>query len=129
MPPKKVLVVDDNNDTRIICRELLTHYGYFVIEACDGASAVDAAFSHLPDLILLDFIMPRGGGLETVKELRSHDGLRHTVIVLYTAAATHAQELHAVEGVQRVLFKPLEATQLIRAVRELIGESERELLP
>lgn len=129
MPPKTVLVVDDHSDTRFICRELLTHFGYNVIEACDGAEAVDAAFTHIPDLILLDFRMPRGDGLETVKHLRSHAVLNDTAIVLYTAAATHSIELHAVEGVQRVLFKPLGAVQLVRAIRELIGEPDDRASP
>ena len=123
MAPKKILVVDDHIDTRIICRELLTHYGYEVCEAAGSQEAIDCAFTELPDLILLDFLMPDSDGLETLRQLRAHSALDHTAIVLYTAAATEAAALRAVDGIQGVLFKPADAKQLLDTVRGLIGEA------
>ena len=123
MAPKKVLIVDDHLDTRVICRELFTHFGYVVFEAADGTEALDVAKSRVPDLILLDFLMPRGDGLEVLRTLRAHAPLSKTAIVLYTAAATEAEKLLSTEGVQRVVFKPSQASDLLRVVSELIGEA------
>ena len=124
MPPKKVLVVDDHGDTRDICNHLLTHFGYKVVLAEDGEGALRAALSEVPDLILLDFLMPHGDGVATLREMQQHEPLRAVPVVLYTAAATRAEELYAVEGLRRVLFKPIEARELLAVVRELIGEAE-----
>jgi CheY-like chemotaxis protein len=77
----------------------------------------------VPDLVLLDFLMPHVDGLQTLKNLRATEGMHQTPIVLYTAAATEAQQLMATEGVQAVLFKPLPATDLLKAVRDLIGDA------
>jgi len=127
--PKKVLIVDDHADTRIICHELLNHFGYTVIEASNGIEAVDLAFTHLPDLILLDFLMPESDGAETLKRLRSHNSLAQTAIVFFTAAATHATQLNSLQGIQGLILKPIEAEQLLGCVRGLIGEPEAERLP
>ncbi|HUP89209.1 MAG TPA: response regulator [Longimicrobiales bacterium] len=124
MSPKTVLVVDDHGDTREICNHLLTHFGYEVMLAVDGQDAVRVALGKVPDLILLDFLMPHGDGVSTLREMQGHDSLKAVPIVLYTAAATRAEELHAVEGLRRVLFKPVEVRELLAVVRELIGESE-----
>ncbi|HUP89648.1 MAG TPA: response regulator [Longimicrobiales bacterium] len=124
MPPKKILVVDDHLDTRFICRELLTHFGYEVSEAIDGVQAYDVAVENPPHLILLDFLMPNSDGQQTLEKLRAHDGLKNTRIVLYTAAATQMEALRKLTGVERVLLKPLESRHLLQVVRELIGPAE-----
>lgn len=127
MSPKKILVVDDHIDTRFICRELLTHFGYEVSEAVDGVQAYDVATENPPHLILLDFLMPNADGQQTLERLRAHDGLKDTRIVLYTAAATEMESLRKLKGVDRVLLKPLETRHLLQVVREIIGPAE--LLP
>lgn len=124
MPLKKVLVVDDHSDTREICKQLLTHFGYEVLLACDGVEAVDVAVANKPDMVLLDFLMPHRSGVETLQQFRKRDDLRDTPVVFFTAAATHAQELSEIEGVDRVLLKPIEARGVLEVVRDLIGEGE-----
>jgi CheY-like chemotaxis protein len=123
---KTVLIVDDHSDTRIIVRELLTHFGYRVREAVNGAEAMVES-ANGPDLILLDFLMPDRDGLEVLADLRARPATATTPIVVYTAAASHADELHAHPLVSRVLLKPLEARFLLAAVRELIGPGAPEL--
>ena len=118
---KRVLIVDDHSDTRVICRELLTHYGYLVEEAEDGASALLASAANRPDLVLLDFLMPERDGLQVLTELRSRTETALTPVVLYTAAAARLAELSAHPQVTRVLLKPTEAAELVAVVQELIG--------
>ena len=117
---RKILVVDDHVDTRVICRELFTHFGYEVLEAADGISAVDVAFTHLPDVILMDFLMPGENGGEVVRQLRAHGALANTRIILYTAAATEVARLQQLEGVDFVLLKPLEARLLVQSVERVL---------
>ena len=126
MSVKKILVADDHTDTRIICRELLTHYGYVVLEAEDGQQAVKQSMEHAPDLVLLDFLMPNSDARETLEQLRGQERMRDTAIVIYTAAATHAVQLHALPGVQQVLYKPVEASRLLKVVRDLFGDPEAD---
>lgn len=123
---KTVLIVDDHLDTRIICRELLAYFGYSVQEARNAEEALVQAEA-VPDLILLDFLMPDRDGLSVLADLRSREALAGTPIVVYTAAASHADELRAHPLVTRVLLKPLEARVLLDAVNELIGPAEPPL--
>lgn len=122
--PKTVLIVDDHSDTRIICRELLTHYGFVAREAQSGAEALAMAQAACPDLILLDFLMPEQDGLQVLAQLRQLPETAETPIVLYTAAAARVDEIAAHPLVTRVLVKPLEAKRLLNAVYDLIGTPE-----
>lgn len=126
MPPKKILIVDDHADSRIICRDLLGHYGYDVVEAEDGDEAVEVSRTHLPDLVLLDFLMPRSDGRETLDRLRAEAHMHGKSIVLYTAAAVQLAQLDEIKGVDRVLLKPVEARSLLRVVEDLIGPAIAE---
>src|SRR5688572_25223988 len=100
---KRVLIVDDHSDTRTICRELLTHFGYAVEEAENGAAALETVRTSVPDLVLLDFLMPERDGLEVLTELRSRPETATMPVVLYTAAATRLAELYDHPHVTRVL--------------------------
>ncbi len=68
---KKVLVVDDEKDLREAIETALTYEGFEVITADNGEKAVSLAESEEPDLILLDILMPKKNGIETLREIRS----------------------------------------------------------
>ena len=128
MAPKTVLVVDDHEDSRQICNHLLTHFGYRVLLAGTSAEATSLAVAHEPHLILMDFRLPDGDGVETLRQLREHESLAATKFVLYTAAATEATSFeHA--AVDMVLFKPVETRRLLEVVQQMIGNSDLEPLP
>lgn len=127
--PKTVLIVDDHSDTRIICRELLTHFGYRAIEASNGEEALAMARQYRPDMVLLDFLMPERDGLEVLNDLRSAAETAGIPIVLFTAAASRLEELTSRPGVAQVLVKPLEAARLLRTVAEVIGAAEMPATP
>ena len=122
--PKTILIVDDHSDTRIICRELLTHYGFRAIEAQGGAEALALVDAEQPDLILLDFLMPEQDGLQVLTHLRAKPAMAEKPVVLYTAAAARVDEIAAHPLVTRVLLKPVEAKRLLNAVYDLIGMPE-----
>ena len=80
-----ILVVDDNPDVRLALSTLLEDEGYEVSEASDGDLGLDAARERKPDLILLDLMMPRMDGFETLKELKKDENLANIPVVVLTA--------------------------------------------
>ena len=67
--PPRILIVDDNETNRDILRTRLGRLGYELMEAVDGEEAMAAAREHLPDLILLDVMMPKVDGVEACRQL------------------------------------------------------------
>src|SRR4051812_36123465 len=82
-----LLLVEDNEDNRIIYSTVLRHLGYEVIEALDGVEAVALARSRLPDLILMDISIPEMDGWEATRVLRADERTRRIPIIALTAHA------------------------------------------
>ena len=83
--PCKALVVDDNQDNRILLVQFLESLGFYVREAQDGREAIAIAEQFLPDIILTDLLMPNLNGKETIDLIRQHDRLKDTIILLVSA--------------------------------------------
>jgi CheY-like chemotaxis protein len=82
---KRVLVVDDFDDSRFSLSMLLKIEGYEVIEATDGAQAVEKALSDKPDLILMDLSLPVIDGLSATRQIRQSDTMKRVPIIALTA--------------------------------------------
>ena len=123
MPAKRVLVVDDDAATALLCSRLLQKAGYATIIARDAVQAVSLAHRDQPALIVTDLMMPAGGGLSVLERLALSSQTSAIPIVVLTGCADAALERRVTEaGALRVLKKPLEPTSLLDAVREAIGE-------
>ena len=117
-----ILLVEDNEDNRIIYSTLLRHVGYDVIEAQDGVSAVAFARSELPDLILMDISIPELDGWEATKILRNDPATRDIPIIALTAhALADDREKAAQFGFSSYLAKPVEPRRVLAEVRRWIG--------
>ena len=81
----KVLLVEDDETLRTLYKEAFTHNNFEVFEAEDGQRAIDAALEHRPDMILLDLLLPRQGGLAALRILRSIPETQHTPVFILTA--------------------------------------------
>jgi CheY-like chemotaxis protein len=84
---KKILVIDDLPENVFILQDRLENEGYEVIIAYDGNSGIEKAYTHLPDLILLDVMMPDITGFEVCKILSNDEKTKHIPIILVTAKA------------------------------------------
>ena len=118
-----VLIVDDNDDTRDVLRRMLEVRGYAVVEAANGAAAVDRARRLCPDLILLDLNMPKMDGLEAAKLIRTEcAGANHDVcIVALTAFDTYGMEAAAKEaGCDGYFLKPISPELLDKILRQFL---------
>lgn len=109
---KKVLVAEDFADIRKMMKILLELYGYEVIEAADGAEAVEKAVSNNPDLILMDIAMPVLDGIQAAKAIRRHKRLAHVPILAITAYGDVYSDQAQAAGCNDVIRKPLDLGQL-----------------
>jgi CheY-like chemotaxis protein len=125
-----LLLVEDNEDNRIIYSTLLRHLGYEVVEAYDGLQAVELARTRHPDLILMDISIPQMDGWEATRVLRSDPSTRAIPIVALTAHALDDDRERAAQvGFTSYLAKPVEPRAVVAEVRRWIGEGRtgREL--
>ena len=83
--PPLIVIADDSPPSLDILRTRLVSQGYEVITATDGQEALDAALAHLPDLVLLDVMMPKRDGFEVCRLLRADPTLPFIPIILVTA--------------------------------------------
>ncbi|MCB1833294.1 MAG: response regulator, partial [Geminicoccaceae bacterium] len=81
-----VLVADDDEMNRFLCRESLEAAGFDVIEATDGSEALERAGRERPDIILMDVIMSPMDGLTACRDLRRHSTLKNTPLVMMTGS-------------------------------------------
>ena len=85
MTTPRVLIVDDDETFRLIAREALSRKGYIVEEAADGAPLLEAVRHAVPDLILVDIMMPGIDGVALCRQLRAMDGVKNIPILVVTA--------------------------------------------
>jgi CheY-like chemotaxis protein len=121
--PKKILLVDDSNTVLMMERMILSRCGYDLITANDGIEALDRVQRDGPDLILMDVIMPRMGGLEAVQKLH---GDRQTasipVIMVTTRSEIENVEAAFENGCAEYVTKPINGLELVTKVRSFLGE-------
>ncbi len=125
--PQSILVVDDNEDIRNLLSFLLTKEGYQVTMASDGDEGLEIALTIKPDLILLDVMMPKVSGLETLTALRANKDSKISAIpvVMITAKAgtTDVDEALA-RGADSYIVKPFRPTSLINKVHSFLNPDE-----
>jgi len=119
---RKILIVEDNDDSRILMALSLKHGGYEVIEAVDGKEALERAAIILPDLIIMDISMPRLDGLEAAVCLKSDPKTRDIPIIFATAHTRESLLTSATgSGAVEVFLKPLNLAALQDAVNKCLG--------
>lgn len=117
-----LLLVEDNEDNRIIYSTVLRHLGYEVVEALDGVEAISLARSVLPDLILMDISIPEIDGWEATRILRHDPTTKDIPIVALTAhALADDREKASALGFTSYLAKPVEPRAVVAEVRRWIG--------
>ncbi|MCL5991099.1 MAG: response regulator [Bacteroidetes bacterium] len=115
-----ILVVDDNRITTKLLRRYLEASGYDAVEAYDGIDCLEKVEQKLPDAIVLDVMMPRLDGYETVKKLKEMSETRHVPVVIVTALNDVANQIKSIEaGADDFLSKPIEEKLLIAKVKLL----------
>ncbi|MBS1536542.1 MAG: response regulator [Bacteroidetes bacterium] len=115
-----ILVVDDNRITTKLLRRYLEANGYEASEAYDGIECLEKVAERSPDAIVLDVMMPRLDGYETVKRLRESPVSDRIPVVIVTALNDISNQLKAIDaGADDFLSKPIEEKLLIAKVKLL----------
>ena len=116
-----VLVADDEEDIRALVAFRLKRAGYDVITAADGAEALTLATTRLPDLIVLDMMMPKATGLEVTRSLREQDSTKDIPVILLTARAQEADVASGfAAGADDYVKKPFSPMDLQLRVQALL---------
>src|ERR1700692_407210 len=115
---RKILVVDDEAVLVETIAYNLEQAGYQVTTAADGASALEAAHRELPDLIVLDLMLPEMDGLEVCRQLRREDATASTPILMLTAKSDEIDKVVGLAvGADDYLTKPFGRRELLARVR------------
>ena len=123
--PAKILVADDEPDIANLARMILEKQGYRVLMASNGVEALEKAENVMPDLILLDVVMPAKTGWEVCKTLKAQESTRRIRVLIFTVLAKYIGEesskKYAQEsGCDGYLPKPFTPQELITEVRKYI---------
>lgn len=117
---RKVLIADDEPDILEILKYNLLNEGYQVMTAKDGDEAIEKAKIFLPDLIVLDIMMPKKSGVQVCEILRSQPAFRNTLIIFLTALNDETTQIRGLEtGADDYVSKPISPKVFISRVNAL----------
>ncbi len=126
----KILIVDDDEDSRVFLERELRGQHYDAESATNGVEALGKAYKWHPDLIISDILMPEMNGFELCRRIKTDEQLRNIPFIFYTATfVDQKDEKLAMElGASRFLIKPIEPADFLRIVSEVISEYEENKL-
>jgi CheY-like chemotaxis protein len=121
---KKILLVDDSSTTLMMEQMILSkRTQYTLLTARDGQEAVEKATREMPDLILMDVIMPRMNGYEACKEIRRRPGTQQIpVIMVTTRGEPENVETGYAAGCSDYITKPINSVELVTKIHSFLGE-------
>lgn len=116
----KILIVDDAEFLRVRISKMLTGDGFDVIQAENGARAVEVFRSDKPDMVLMDITMPEMDGLTALKQIRSIDP--QAKVVMLTALGQESVVLEAIKsGARDFVVKPFDRERVLNAINKLLS--------
>ena len=117
----KILIVDDEADLIMMLQVRLETNGYEVISANDGDEGLKKAETELPDLIILDIMMPRLDGFAVVREVRKNEKIKNTPVIMCSGMDEQkAQEESIKVGADAFIIKPIESPILMSTIEGLL---------
>ena len=123
----KILVVDDDLDIIEILKYNLNNSGYFVKSANNGIKAIKKAKKFLPDIILMDVMMPEMSGIEACSEIRKIDQLSNTIIIFLSARSEDYTQISAYDaGADDYISKPVKPKILLKKISNIAKKIKSE---
>lgn len=127
MAQERVLVVDDEPDILGVVTYQLSREGFRVSTALNGRAGIEAATAEVPDLIVLDLMMPELDGYETLRLLRDAPGTSRVPVILLTARDEDEQRIRGLElGADDYVTKPFNAKELVLRVQAVLRRASAE---
>jgi CheY-like chemotaxis protein len=124
--PYKILIVEDNTDTRLALHHYFANAGYLVHTAVDGEEGIYMAKAEHPDLIITDVAMPKLDGLEMIKQIRCQPQSANIPILIFTASGAFNTEEALKTGATKVFFKPFDFDDLRQVVSDMLRQCNEE---
>jgi two-component system cell cycle response regulator DivK len=122
---KLVLLVEDNEDNRIVYSTILKHFGYEVSEALNGEEGIAKARTQQPDIVLMDISIPVIDGWEATQVLKHDPATKHIPVIALTAHALASDREKAMEvGCDGYLAKPCEPRAVVAEVQRFLGRKD-----
>ncbi|MBF0456757.1 MAG: response regulator [Nitrospirae bacterium] len=119
-----ILVIEENDDNRLLMKAVLSYYGYDIIEAADGEEGIRAAREALPALILMDVQLPVIDGFTAVKMLKKDPATQDIKTVAVTAYAMKGDRENILDaGFDGYISKPIDTRQLPGIVKDYINQA------
>ena len=117
----KIMLVDDAAFMRMTIKNCLTKAGYTnLIEAGDGAQAVDTFAKEHPDLVIMDITMPNKDGIQALQEIKAIDG--GAKVVMCSAMGQESMVIEAIKlGAKDFIVKPFKADRILNTVSSIVG--------
>jgi DNA-binding response OmpR family regulator len=120
---KSVLVVDDEKMTRDLLRLMLKGTGFTIFEAEDGFMALEQIEAHMPDIMILDVMMPGLDGLAVCQKVRSEPKTANMPVIMLSAKTTPTAIQDGLDaGANRYLTKPVGFKELLQNIEAVLGE-------
>ena len=118
---EKILLIEDNEQNRILMRQILVRHGYDLLEAKDGLIGIKMARAHMPALILLDIQMPVMNGFMVIRELRNDAELKKIKVIAVTSFAMKGDRERALEaGFDEYVTKPIDTRKFPELVKQIL---------
>jgi CheY-like chemotaxis protein len=126
MKRKKILLVDDSTTALLMEQMILKNRADIeLIVARDGQEAVEKTLAEMPDLIVMDVVMPRMTGIEACRQIRLQDPTRHIPIILVTTRGEPENvEIGYASGCNDYVTKPINGSELVTKIQDFIGAGE-----
>lgn len=124
----KILIVDDDPDIRDVLKLTLSEENYEVLEAVDGEEALRAILTKSPDLVLLDYKIPKIDGRQVCRQVKKDLLLQHLPIIMVTGKGDTDDKVGGIDaGADDYIVKPFEPKELLARIRMIVRRTERDL--
>ena len=118
---KTILIVEDEPRNLKLLRDLLQRFGYEILEALDGEQGVKLAGEKIPDLILMDIMMPKMDGLEATRIIKADTKTKHIPIIALTSYAMKGDREKTIEaGCDGYIAKPIDIKEVLKAIEHYL---------
>lgn len=120
MPIKKILIVDDSPTERHALSEMLAKKGYHIVTAESGEEAIAKSKSEMPDLILMDVVMPGMNGYQATRTITREEATKHIPVVMCTSKGQETDKIWGMrQGANDYLVKPIDPKVLLEKIAAL----------
>ena len=120
----RILIVDDSPTQTLSLSKILKKHGHEILTAKDGEEGVEVALAELPDLVLMDVVMPKINGFQATRQITKHPSTSHIPVIIVTTKDQETDRIWgARQGAKCYVTKPVEEELLMDAVNQYLPKS------